>query len=79
MRRCKQIILGWKSDKIIGQARAKVSEDVGNSIEEPLDITALGLDIWAQGVNPIVEYGLSIALILIYLLGQLSLLYVNKS
>jgi hypothetical protein len=40
-----------KSDQITGQAAA-----VGDAVDDPLDDTALGLDVWVQGVNPIVEY-----------------------
>jgi hypothetical protein len=43
-----------KSDKKTGQAA--VEEDADDAVDGPLDDTALGLDVWAQGVNPIVEY-----------------------
>jgi hypothetical protein len=47
-------LLERKSDKKAGQAAA--TEDADDVADEPLDNTALGLDVWVQGVNPIVEY-----------------------
>jgi hypothetical protein len=43
-----------KSDKEIGAAAA--AEDADDGVDDPLDGTAFGLDIWVQGVNPVVEY-----------------------
>jgi hypothetical protein len=40
-----------KSDQSTDRAAA-----VGDAVDDPLDDTALGLDVWVQGVNPIVEY-----------------------
>jgi hypothetical protein len=40
-----------KSDQIAGQAAA-----VEDAVDDPLDETTLGLDVWVQGVNSIVEY-----------------------
>ena len=40
-----------KSDQITGQAAA-----VEDAVDDLLDDTALGLDVWVQGVNPIAEY-----------------------
>jgi hypothetical protein len=59
-----------KSDQITGQAAA-----VEDAVEDPLDDTALGLDVWVKGVNPIVEYvSLINPLRLIHLLARLSYL-----
>ena len=54
MRRGIRNILQRKSDKTAGQAAT--TEDADDTADEPLDDTALGLDVWVQGVNPIVEY-----------------------
>lgn len=54
MRRGIRNLLERKSDKKAGQAA--VTEDADDAANEPPDDTALGLDVWAQGVNPIVEY-----------------------
>jgi hypothetical protein len=43
-----------KSDKKTGQAA--VAEDADDAVDDSLDDTAFGLEVWAQGVNPIVEY-----------------------
>ena len=43
-----------KSDKKTGQAA--VAEDADDAVDDPLDDTALGLDVWVQGVDPTVEY-----------------------
>jgi hypothetical protein len=40
-----------KSDQITGQAAG--TED---ALDDPLDDTTWGLDVWVQGVNPIAEY-----------------------
>ena len=76
MRRSIQNLLGRRSDEKAGQAAA--GEDADDAVDDPFDDTALGLDVWVQGVNPIVEYVLLIALSL-YLLAQLSYLSVNSS
>ena len=55
VRRSMQNSLKRKSDQITGQAAA--AED---AVDDPLDDTALGLDVWVQGINPIVEYVLLI-------------------
>jgi hypothetical protein len=54
MRRGIRNLLVRKSDKKTGQAA--VAEDADDAVDDPLDDTALGLDVWVQGVNPIVEY-----------------------
>ena len=52
MRRLRNLLRS-KSDKKTGQAAA--AEDADDAVDDPLDDTALGLDVWVQGVNPIVE------------------------
>ena len=54
MRRAVGNLLLRKSDKKSGQAA--VAEDADDAVDDPLDDTALGLDVWVQGVNPTVEY-----------------------
>jgi hypothetical protein len=54
MRRRVRNLFVRKSDKKTGQAA--VAEDADDAVYDPLDDTALGLDVWVQGVNPIVEY-----------------------
>jgi len=58
MRRRIQNLLGGKSDKKTSQAAA--AEDADDAVDDPLDNNALGLDVWVQGINPIVEYVLLI-------------------
>jgi hypothetical protein len=47
-------LLGKKSDKP-GQAVAPAAEEE-DAINDPLGDTAMGLDVWVPGVDPIVEY-----------------------
>jgi hypothetical protein len=54
MRRGLRNLLVRKPDKKTGEAA--IAEDANDAVDDPLDDAALGLDVWVQGVNPIVEY-----------------------
>lgn len=55
MRRGIRNLFVRKPNKKTGQA-AVAEEDADDAVDNPVDDTALGLDVWVQGVNPIVEY-----------------------
>ena len=77
MRRAIRNLLGGNSDEKSGQAAA--TEDATDAIDESHDDTALGLDVWVQGVNPLVEYVSLIVLCLILLFVPLSLFVIDSS
>ena len=54
MRRGIRNLFVRKPDKKTGQAA--VAEDADDAVDDSPDDTALGLDVWVQGVNPILEY-----------------------
>jgi hypothetical protein len=58
MRRGIRGLFQRKSDKKKGEA--SVTEDATDATDELVDETALGLEVWVQGVNPTVEYVSSI-------------------
>src|SRR5271167_4583271 len=71
-------LLVRKSDKKTGQAAAV--DDVDDAVDDSLNDTALGLDIWVQCVNPIVEYvSLIVFSVSSTCFAQLSYLFVNSS
>jgi hypothetical protein len=70
MRRRIRDLFVTKFDKKTDQAAVAENADDADS--------ALGLDIWVEGVIPIVEY-VSLSFNLIYLHAQLSHLFVNGS
>jgi hypothetical protein len=42
--------------QICPAVQAAAAEDADDAIDDPLNNTALGLDVWVEGVNPTVEY-----------------------
>jgi hypothetical protein len=77
MRRAIRNLLGRNSDEKGGQAAT--TEDATDAVDESHDDTAFSLDVWVQGVNPLVEYVSLIVLCLILLFVPLSLLLLRAA
>lgn len=53
MRRIRNILRKKSNEKA---SQVAGTEDAEDAINQPLDNTAFGLDVWVPGIDPIVEY-----------------------